>query len=188
MALIAQMQKSRAEIPQFHVARRLEVAPLMTKTDGITLTHRLVRAAAAALVRHQALRTVIEGDRVKVEPISVAIALDTPRGLVAPVVRKADTLSLDEISRRTKELRSRAEAGTLRREELNEAPFAISNLGMLGVDFFQPFVFHGQTAVLAVGRAVDSHAWFCLAADHRVVDGAEAARFLETLQQEILRA
>jgi pyruvate/2-oxoglutarate dehydrogenase complex dihydrolipoamide acyltransferase (E2) component len=59
---------------------------------------------------------------------------------------------------------------------------------MFQVDFFSGFVFHGQTAVLAVGRAVDGKAWFNLAADHRIVDGAEAARFLETLQQEISRA
>ena len=61
---------------------------------------------------------------------------------------------------------------------------------MFGVDFFSPLVFHGQTAVLAVGRAVrksdtQSLAWFSLAVDHRVVDGAEAARFLDSLQKEI---
>ena len=59
---------------------------------------------------------------------------------------------------------------------------------MLGIDFFATFVFHGQTAVLAVGRVVDGKAWFTLAVDHRVVDGADAARFLETLQQEIVKA
>ena len=73
--------------------------------------------------------------------------------------------------------------------ELTDAPFAISNLGMLGVDQFDAFVFHGQTAVLSVGRSVTEGgktlAWFGLAVDHRVVDGAEAARFLETLQSEI---
>ena len=88
------------------------------------------------------------------------------------------------------ELREKADANSLRRAELTDAPFAISNLGMLGVDQFDAFVFHGQTAVLSVGRSTDDvpgrkTAWFGLAVDHRVVDGAEAARFLETLQREI---
>ncbi|MBI2927097.1 MAG: 2-oxo acid dehydrogenase subunit E2 [Verrucomicrobia bacterium] len=187
-ALIAQMQKSLAEIPQFHIARQLEVAPLLTKSEGVTFTHRLVRAVAAALSKHPALRTVIDGNRIRVEPVSVAIAMDTPRGLVAPALRHADTLSLEQIAALTKDFQRRAEAGALRREEFLHAPFAISNLGMFGVDFFHAFVFHGQTAVLAVGRAVGSRAWFSLAVDHRVVNGVEAARFLETLQQEILRS
>src|ERR1051326_2613106 len=111
--------------------------------------------------------------------------MDTAHGLVAPAVRHADQLSLEQIAAQVKELRVRAEAGKSRREDLVDAPFAVSNLGMLGIDFFAPFVFHGQTAVLAIGRAVDGKAWFTLALDHRVVDGAEAARFLETLQNAI---
>ena len=73
---------------------------------------------------------------------------------------------------------------------MNHGPFGLTNLGMLGVDFFDAFVFHGQTAVLALGRvskgdASGSRTWFDLAVDHRVVDGAEAARFLATLQNFI---
>jgi pyruvate dehydrogenase E2 component (dihydrolipoamide acetyltransferase) len=183
------MQKSLAEIPQIQVRRRLDVAPLLKKEGGATFTHRLTRAAAAAVARHPALRTSFDSNRIRVEPVSVAIAMDSPHGLVAPVVRNADKLSLPQISAALTELRGKAEANLLRRAELIEAPFAISNLGMLGVDQFDAFVFHGQTAVLSVGRSVTEGgktlAWFGLAVDHRVVDGAEAARFLETLQLEI---
>ncbi|MBI4027657.1 MAG: 2-oxo acid dehydrogenase subunit E2 [Verrucomicrobia bacterium] len=185
LALIAQMQKSLAEIPQFHVARQMEVMPLMAKAEGITFTHRLIRAAAAALAKHPSLRTVMNGHAIRAMPVSVAVAMETPNGLIAPALRHADQLTLGQIAAQTKELRVRAEAGRLKREEWTEAPFAISNLGMFGVDFFNAFVFHGQTAVLAVGRATEGKAWFNLAVDHRIVDGAEAARFFETLQQEI---
>lgn len=185
IALNAQMQKSLAEIPQIHVVRQLDVVAISVKAAGVTFTHRLVRTAAAALARHPTLRTIIEGERVKVEPVSVAVAMDTPRGLVAPALRGTEKLPLQEIATRLKDFRARAEAGTLKREELVNAPFAITNLGMFGVDFFSAFVFHGQTAVLAVGRATGGKAWFSLAVDHRVVDGAEASRFLETLQSEI---
>jgi len=191
VALIAQMQRSLAEIPQFHVARQIDVIPLAVKTPNVTFTHRLILAVGKALVQHPALRTVINNGKTKTLPVSVAVAMDTPHGLVAPVLRQADQMTLELISESVRKLRERAKSNALKRAELIDGPFAITNLGMLGVDFFSPFVFHGQTAVLAVGRATqDSEpktAWFSLAADHRVVDGAEAARFLQTLQQEIAR-
>lgn len=195
LALIAQMQKSLAEIPQIHIRRQLDVTPLCVRTNGISFTHRLVIAVASALREHPALRTGINGGKVKVLPVNVAIAIDSANGLVAPVIRNADALSLEQVAVAVKELRERAQADALRRDELlGGTPFAISNLGMLDVDQFDAFVFHGQTAVLSVGKAVDRPsggggrlAWFGLAVDHRVVDGAEAARFLQTLQTEILR-
>jgi pyruvate dehydrogenase E2 component (dihydrolipoamide acetyltransferase) len=191
IALISQMQKSLAEIPQIHIRRRVDVTPLLGDSSGGTFTHRLAKAAAAALVRHPALRTVFDSNRIRVDPVSVAIAMDSPRGLVAPVVRNADQLSLEQMSAAITELRTKAEANALHRAELTNGPFAISNLGMYGVDQFDAFVFHGQTAVLSVGRATDDaanrkSAWFGLSVDHRIVDGAEAARFLESLQREIL--
>jgi pyruvate dehydrogenase E2 component (dihydrolipoamide acetyltransferase) len=119
--------------------------------------------------------------------------MDTPHGLVAPVLRRPDQMSLAEISAALKELRHRAHSDSLQHHELINAPFAVTNLGMFNIDFFSAFVFHGQTAVLSVGRMTSAAdgtwtAWFGLALDHRVVDGAEGARFLQTLQAEILKA
>jgi pyruvate dehydrogenase E2 component (dihydrolipoamide acetyltransferase) len=191
IALNAQMTKSLAEIPQIQISRQMDVTSLSRKVADITFTHRLIAATSQALEKHPALRTVIEGERVKTEPVSVAIAMDTPRGLLAPVLREANGLAVEQIAVTVRDFHTRANSGTLRREEMINGPFAITNLGMFGVDLFSPFVFYGQTAVLAIGRSTDSSgsrkvAWFTLAVDHRVVDGAEAARFLETLQQIIL--
>lgn len=190
VALNQQMLRSLSEIPQIHLTRQFDVTPL-TRKEGATFTHRLIVAAALALARHPALRTRIDEERIQVQPVSVAVAMETPHGLVAPVIRDADSLSVDDIARALDGFRDRALRNVLRREELVDGPFAISNLGMFGVDFFTAFVFHGQTAVLAVGRAASTPAgrkvaWFSLALDHRVVDGAEGARFLESLQQAIL--
>jgi pyruvate dehydrogenase E2 component (dihydrolipoamide acetyltransferase) len=193
LALIAQMQRSIAEIPQIHLRRRIDVTPLCESAAGITFTHRLIVATAAALRQHPALRTAIDGEKVKILPVNVAIAIDSPHGLVAPVIRHVDQLSLEQVSGAVKNFRERSQANLLRRDELiGEAPFAISNLGMLEVDQFDALVFHGQTAVLSVGKTLDQPgggklAWIGLAVDHRIVDGAEAARFLQTLQAEILR-
>jgi pyruvate dehydrogenase E2 component (dihydrolipoamide acetyltransferase) len=185
LALIAQMQRSLREIPQFHVARRMEVSALLVKSNGITFTARLALGVAASLGKHPSLRTSLINDKFHVAPVSVAIAMETRNGLVAPALRVAELVSLERIAGALKDLRTRAEAGTLRGADMADSPFAVSNLGMFNVDFFNAFVFHGQTAVLAVGRATDGKAWFSLSVDHRVVDGVEAARFLETLQQQI---
>jgi pyruvate dehydrogenase E2 component (dihydrolipoamide acetyltransferase) len=185
LAIVSQMQAAAREIPQYHVARLMDVGALLEPSEDVTFTHRLIRATGRALANHPALRTLTDGKRVKEMPVSVAVAMDTANGLVAPAIRGADELAIEEIAAQVKDLRLRADAGQLRGDELADAPFAISNLGMLGVDFFNAFVFQGQTAVLAVGTAVDTLSWFSLALDHRVVDGAEAARFLETLQAEI---
>ncbi len=193
LALIAQMQKSLLEIPQIHLSRSINVTALFKKLEGITFTHQLVAVVARSLQKHPSLRTVIIDGKIRVEPVSVAVAMDTSRGLVAPALRGADQMSVAEISVALKELRVRAQSNRLHHHELVNAPFAVTNLGMFGIDFFNAFVFHGQTAVLSIGRATDTNdevkvAWFGLAADHRVVDGAEGARFLQTLQTEILTA
>jgi pyruvate dehydrogenase E2 component (dihydrolipoamide acetyltransferase) len=185
--LIAQMQRSLSEIPQFHVARQLAVEALL-KGQGATFTARLIQCLATALAEHPPLRTVLRGEEFRVAPVSVAVAIDTAEGVVAPALRASDLRELDSISNTLRDMRARAQEGRLRQEELDDAPFALSNLGMHEVDWFSPFLFHGQTAVLAVGRASSGSAWFNLAADHRVVDGAEAARFLQTLQQRIAAA
>ncbi len=190
-ALINQMERGHKEIPQISISRFMEVTSLTEKQEGVTFTVCLVDAVARALANHEILRTVLEREHTWVADVSVAVAMDTRRGLVAPVIREADGLSLEEISNLLKDFRRRAEENRLKGEDLRGGHFALSNLGMLGVDQFTPMVFAGQTAVLGVGRAVDAgegrkSAWCTLAVDHRLVDGAEAARFLETLQRLIL--
>ena len=97
-ALNAQMQKSLAEIPQFHIARRMDVTALSEKPPGITFTHRLVRASAASLTKFPSLRSTIDGAALRVQPVSVAVAISTPNGLFAPALRNADELSLEHIA------------------------------------------------------------------------------------------
>jgi len=188
--LVAQMELAARTIPLFSLCRLVDVTPLARKEKGITLTHRLIACLGQALEAHPALLTTIDGGRIRAEEVAVAVAMDSLAGLVAPAVRQPQRRTLLEISATVKLLKARADAGQLQRADLERAPFALSNLGMYGVDQFQPSVFAGQCAVLGTGRATDSAAgrkvaWFTLACDHRAVDGAEAARFLETLQDRI---
>lgn len=190
-ALIAQMESAARSIPMFSVSRLMDVTALLRKQEGITMTHRLVGCLGAALDRHRSLLTTIEAGRYRIEEVAVAVAMDTKSGLLAPAVRRPHTLTLQQIADEVLLLKAMADGARLKRADFERAPFALSNLGMLGVDQFQPFVFTGQCAVLGTGRATDAAAgrkvaWFTLTCDHRAVDGAEAARFLQTLQDLIL--
>lgn len=191
LALIEQMQRAITRIPQINLVRQMDVTQLSIKKEGVTFTHRLIVALARALTRHPSLRTVTDGTRIMTMPVSVAVAMDTPHGLLAPVIRAADSLSLMQVVATLNGLRQKAKDGLLRRSDFVDGPFALTNLGMYSVDQFDPLIFDGQTAVLAVGRATEAAAgrrvaWFTLAADHRVVDGAEAARFMQSMQEEVL--
>lgn len=187
--LIAQMEAGHREIPQIAISRFMDVSGIAGHGEGTTFTSRLIYHVARAAKSHPSLVTVLENNQLKAGPADVAVAMDTASGLTAPVIRRGDEMSLAEIARALADLRQRAEENRLGREDLRDGRLAVTNLGMLGVDLFTPLVFAGQTAVLAVGRTGEvggrSSAWFTLAVDHRIVDGAEAARFLETLQAAI---
>jgi len=189
--LVAQMEAAARTIPVFSLTRQMDVTPLLRKEEGITMTHRLVVCLGAALAEHRALLTTIEGGRFRLEEVSVAVAMDSKSGLVAPAVRGAHLARAGLVAAEVRALKARADEGRLKRADFERAPFALSNLGMAGIDQFQPSVFAGQCAVLGVGRATEGAAgrrvaWFTLACDHRAVDGAAAARFLQDLQERIL--
>jgi pyruvate dehydrogenase E2 component (dihydrolipoamide acetyltransferase) len=166
--------------------RRLEVE--------VTYTDLLIRVVAAALRRHPRLcARWDQGRLVAGEGIHVGIAVATDDGLVVPVVRDADRLTLAEVARRRRDLVTRAREHRLRPDDLAGGTFTISNLGMYAVDAFCAVINPPQAAILAVGRVAervvpaDGRAeirpamTLCLSCDHRVVDGVRGAQFLETL-------
>jgi pyruvate dehydrogenase E2 component (dihydrolipoamide acetyltransferase) len=155
----------------------------------------LVKLAAVALRRHPLLQARWRDDGLFVpDHVAVAVAVDTDAGLLAPVIRDADRLTLREVAARSHDLVARARAGRLTAAEMRDATFTITNLGGLGVDAFTPILHLPQCAVLGVGRiarepaVVGEHVvprdqvTLSLTFDHRVVDGAPAARFLDTLR------
>lgn len=131
------------------------------------------------------------------DAIHVAIAVDTPAGLLAPVIRDADTLSIREIAARTAPLVAQARDGRLTQQELEGGTFTVSNLGMFGIDAFTPILNLPQAGILGIGRIVEepvvrsgritaSHTLtLSLTFDHRVLDGAPAARWLQRLAERI---
>jgi pyruvate dehydrogenase E2 component (dihydrolipoamide acetyltransferase) len=134
-----------------------------------------------------------DGAVVTSEPINVGIAVAVDDGLAVPVVHDADRLSLAETVARRVELVDAARAGRLRPEDVSGGTFTVSNLGTYGVDSFDAIVNAPQAAILAVGRVVERVVpvdgqpavrpvlQLSVSFDHRVVDGARGAEFLETL-------
>jgi len=130
------------------------------------------------------------------DEVNVGFAASTQRGLLVPVIRGADGLGLREISAERRRLLERVEAGAIGAGDLAAGTFTVTNLGMYGIEFFQPVLNPGQTAILAAGKVMDLPAVddsgsivvrplirLTLGCDHRVIDGAEAAPFLTTVQE-----
>ena len=161
----------------------------------ITVTDLLTKVCATALMRHRDMNVRFGGDELLVYPTAdVGIAVAAPQGLVVPVVRSAERLTLAEIAGIRGDLVSRAREAKLRSEDLDGGTFTISNLGMFGVDQFVAVLNPPQASILAVGRTREQVVpqdgellvlplmTATLTCDHRAVDGATGAEFLGTIK------
>jgi pyruvate dehydrogenase E2 component (dihydrolipoamide acetyltransferase) len=159
-------------------------------------TDLLVKAVAVALQQHPLLGARLEGEEIVLPTefnIGVAVALDD--GLIVPVVRDADKLTVLEIGERLKDLAQRARENALEVDEVTGGTFTLTNLGMFGIEGFTPIINPPEVAILGVGRIVQQLALvdgqvvardrltLSLTVDHRIVDGAPGAQFLQTLVQ-----
>ncbi len=163
--------------------------------ERVTVTDVLVKVCAAALMRHRAVNVQFTDEELLVFPYAnIGIAVATERGLVVPVVHGAEHLSLAEVAAARADVVKRAREGGLRQEDLEGGTFTISNLGMFGLDQFTAMLNPPQAAILAVGASQERPVvWegqiiarptmtMTLTCDHRAVDGAPAAEFLETVK------
>jgi pyruvate dehydrogenase E2 component (dihydrolipoamide acetyltransferase) len=195
--------KSWQTVPHFFLVREVDASRLNAWRDvargrsggeGVTHTDLLVRICAAALREHPRVNaTWRDGAVASQEEINVGIAVATDEALVVPVVQRADELGLVEIAAKRAELVEAAREGRLAPADVQGGTFTISNLGMYGVDAFLAVVNTPQAAILAIGRIADRIVavdgaptvrptlTLSLSFDHRVVDGARGARFLDTV-------
>ncbi len=162
----------------------------------ISVTDILVKLCAIALTKHPEINASWIGDKIRYyKHVHIGVAVAVEDGLVVPVIRFANHKSLTQISTELKELANRAKEKKLKPEELQGSTFTISNLGMFGIDQFTAIINPPEAAILAVGRTrqeveVDENGSFkvvnkmtiTMSCDHRVIDGATGARFLQTLK------
>ena len=198
------MQTAKQTVPHFYlgvdcaVDAALQLRARVNRRHpglGLTLTGVIVRAAALALRQVPAANSSWADGRVRLhDAVDVAVAVETPQGLIAPVVRQADRKGLRAIAEELAALRARAREGALTPEEYAGGTFTVSNLGMHGVDSLYAIVNAPQSGILGVGAArprpvaagdtvaVATVAACTLSADHRVMDGATGAELLAALR------
>ena len=158
----------------------------------------LIRLVAHALRQFPYMNARLDGETIRhLREIHIALAVDTDRGLLAPVIRNADRKGVAEIAREVRGLAERARAGKALPDEVSGSTFTITNLGMHEIDAFTPIINLPEAAILGVGcikarpavvegeLCVRQTMWLSLTFDHRLVDGAPAARFLQRIKQLI---
>lgn len=178
------------------VGLRDALLPAVEAKAGVRLSFSdiLVGAVAQALRDYPDMNVSFENDQLKrFADVNVGLAMDTARGLTVPVFHQADQLSLAGVASRRAELIARANDNRLTPDDMSGGTFTISNLGMFGIDSFNAIVNPPQAAILAVGRItkqavvvddtlqIQPTMWLTLSVDHRAIDGASAARFLQHL-------
>lgn len=191
----ARITTRSAAIPQFTLYRRIDVTLARERRDGRSWTTEIARALAAALWRHPECNATWDEDGEELVPLGgvrIGIAVDTPDGLVVVGVDDPDAVDPAIADTRVKEAIARARAGRLDAEDMQHCSTTISNLGTLGIDRFDALLVPPQPTILSVGRMVDTPMVVDgrirvrptmevgLTVDHRVADGADGARFLET--------
>ena len=204
-AIASRMHDSIQSMAQLTLTRQIDATELIAlqqalKADGIgvSVTDLVLKAVAAALQRHPALNATLENDVITQHSqidLGIAVALDD--GLIVPVVRNAGVKGLVDLSAEVRDLAEKARTNSVKPTEVSRSTFTVTNLGAYGIDAFTPIINPPEVAILGVGRAVEvparvgaDLAWrqmitFSLTIDHRAVDGAPGAQFLQTLAEII---
>jgi pyruvate dehydrogenase E2 component (dihydrolipoamide acetyltransferase) len=197
----------QADITGLEALRRHYRDRVQSAGGKLTMTAILVKVAGSALKLHPKLNAAVDLGRQEIvfrEYVHIGVAVDTEHGLLVPVIRDADRKNITAIAIELDDLAARARERKLKPEEMQGGCFSISNLGGIGGTAFTPIVNWPEVAILGASRAATQPRWagdrfeprlvlpLSLSYDHRLVDGADAARFLrwivEALQEPLLLA
>ena len=208
-AVARRMTESKQNVPHFYLesevdmTRAIELRREINRSLGeggtkVSVNDLIIRACAVSLVEHPQFHRSWIGDRiVQHEHAHVGIAVALDDGLIVPVLRDADRLTLTEIATATRDIVTRARAGKVRQREIEGGTFTISNLGMFGVTSFQAIINPPEPGILAVGRTIERPVIVdgqvqarpimsvTLSVDHRAASGADGARLLQSIVRRL---
>ncbi len=200
------MSESKQQAPHFYVTTEVDMAgamklrqemnALLDETHKLSVNDLIIKAAALALTEFPRLNASFAGDKITIHPeINIGVAVALEDGLITPVIKNAERKSLTQIAGETKALIARTREGKMRPEDLEGSTFTVSNLGMFDVDNFIAIINPPEAAILAVGSVRDvpvvvdgelrigTRMKATISVDHRVSDGAEAARYLQAFKR-----
>ena len=190
------MTKSKRNIPHYAIAEEVKMQELIDfkeklKSQGVTLsfTPFFVKAAVAALKEYPYLNASSreDGNFELLDYYNIGVAVDTVEGLTVAVVKQADKKTLTELSAEIEELAKRAREGKLKLEEVRDSTFTVTNVGSIGGIFSTPIINYPEVAIMGVHRIMDGvqgkFMYVTLSADHRLIDGAMAARFISRVKK-----
>ncbi|HEX7976971.1 MAG TPA: pyruvate dehydrogenase complex dihydrolipoamide acetyltransferase [Gemmatimonadaceae bacterium] len=186
---------------EFDLTRVMEMRKAMAELGDqfkVSVNDVLLKATAVALSQHPEVNAHWLGDKIRYHNrVHLGMAVATDEGLIVPVIWDADRKRMSEISREAKELAKRARERKLRPEEFTGSTFSVSNLGMFGIDQFTAIINPPEAGILAIGTSeeklvvvngepvVRSRVRVTMSCDHRIIDGAVGAKFLQTLRRLI---
>lgn len=185
--------------PMFGVTVEVDMGPAMNRrAEGVTLTDILLADCAATLAEQPGINAHFRDNAiVEYEAVNIGLAVASEKGLTVPVIHGAETLSIDGIAKRRKELVDKVRTGRIGIPDVMGGTFTVSNLGMFNVTRFTAIINPPQVAILAVGSTIRRQVWndgnpewrqiceLTLTSDHRAVDGAGAAGFLAALKTRL---
>jgi pyruvate dehydrogenase E2 component (dihydrolipoamide acetyltransferase) len=182
-AIISNVTAS-AQKPVFHLYEHLDAA-LFEKHSEHSITMWLVRIFAKVMMQHEAFRSRLKNETLLVMPnAAISVAVADEKDLYMPVVHDANRLSMAEVAEVFEDFKNKLKSKTFTAEDMKGSSFGISNLGMLGVERFDAMINKDDAAIVAVGAIQDGKIAVTLTADHRLINGYEAALFMRDIKKE----
>lgn len=188
------MTFSYQNIPQFTLCRKVDISRILKIKNNInyegnfhlSLVDFMMKALVYVFEKFPEFNAVFEDNTHKlIEEINIGLAVSTERGLIVPVIRNLKGKKINEIAKMRKNITEQALQGKLQPEDFEKGTFTVTNLGLQGIEFFNPLINPPQVAILGMGKSENMSLPLSLTMDHRILDGAKGAEFLQFLSEKL---
>lgn len=185
---------SYKNIPQFTLYRKIDIASLLSKRKEVnarldqhlSLVDFIIKALLLTFKKFPEFNAIFEEENYKfIKEININLAVATDRGLMVPVLKDLEGKDIFEIAQLRREITDKALKGKLQPEDFEKGTFTITNLGLQGIEYFNPIINPPQVAILGMGKSEKMSLPLSLSMDHRIIDGAKGADFLQLLSKEL---
>ena len=185
---------SYKNIPQFTLCRKIDIASLLSlKKDlnnqpnqHLSLIDFIIKALILTFKKFPEFNAIFEEESYKfIKEINIGLAVATDRGLMAPVLKDLEGKDIFEIAQLRREITDKALKGKLQLEDFEEGTFTVTNLGLQGIEYFNPIINPPQVAILGIGKLKKMSLPLSLSVDHQIIDGAKGADFLQFLSEKL---